>query len=415
MIVNLEASYFKGLRWFSITPKNVNLIIGANGTGKTNFADLIDFLSLTCRFGLKEAFERHGGLDEVRTKLPGGGRPPALKCAIVLDRDNYRGIEQGKYSFTLSASKGLVVDEEELDTVIYARSVGRPSSSERVKFDKSKKISLRFKRKKETIEAWSEDSLGLNPRIFEDEQNLILNAYGKLSNFRTISDYLSAMRVYNIDSTLAKQSSNGNDIELERSGSNLISFLKRVLVDEGAKEKLLNDLRYAVPYIKDIVPEKILNYTTLRFSEVDSKLDFRAQQMSDGTIRLLGLLALLRQTLPPPLVVIEEPENALHSYAVRTLLRIAMEVSALDRLPTQVFLTSHSPAVVDEVLGLEPQQTTATAGFVAKRKKGAGTIEPVSISIIKAISKNIGRPSDFLREGSFEDGPVQLEMEFGKQ
>lgn len=59
-----------------------------------------------------------------------------------------------------------------------------------------------------------------------DEDELVLSAYGKLGNFRTISEYIGSMRVYNIDSMLVKTSSNGNDIEMERYGNNLIPFLK---------------------------------------------------------------------------------------------------------------------------------------------------------------------------------------------
>lgn len=171
----------------------------------------------------------------------------------------------------------------------------------------------------------------------------------------------------------------------------------------------MRDLSYAVPYVSEITPERILGYTTLKFSEIDSKLDLRAKQMSDGTIRLLGLLAVLRQPVPPPVVVIEEPENALHSYAVRMFIRIVKEVSTNEKFPIQVFLTSHSTSVLDDVLGIDSTREVPTQGFVAKRKNGAGTIEPAPIEVLKAIAKNLGRPSDFLREGSFHDGP-QLEL-----
>jgi len=410
VITKLEAWAFKGLKKFIIWPQNINLLIGANGTGKTNFADLIDFLSLTCRFGLKEAFDKHGGLDEVRTKLPGVGSPLSLHFSISLNSDAYRGIKDANYSFTISRKGTLIVDSEELNATVYPRKAGRPTSQEKVKFDTTKPIGIRFKRRRNRIEDWSTETLGDKPKVAEDEQNLILNIYGKLSNFRTIFDYLSAMRVYNIDATLAKLSGNGNDTELERNGSNLVAFLKRVIEDEHMRNKLLNDLRNAVPYIKDIVPERILTYTTLRFTEADSKLDFRAQQMSDGTIRLLGLLAILRQTVPPTVVVIEEPENALHSFAVRVFIQIAREVSAAQKLPTQIFLTSHSSSVLDAVLSLEGQSEAHAQCFVTKRRKGSGTIEPVSKAVIQGIAKNLGRPSDFLRDGSFEDLPDQLEF-----
>jgi predicted ATPase len=410
MITKLNVRAYKGLKEFAIEPKNVNLLIGANGTGKTNFADLIEFISLTCRMGLSEAFDRQGGLDEVRTKLPGVGRKLSLHCSLALGPDPNRGIQRADYSFTLSASKELIVNDEELSATVYPRSAGRPTLPEKVKFDRTRPISIRFRRTRGKVDEWTTATLGQSPEVLEDEQNLVLNIYGKVSNFRTIFDYLSSMRVYNIDAFLAKSASDGNDAELERRGENMIAVLKRVIEQERMRQKLLNDLRNAVPYVKDIVPDRILTYTTLKFSEFDSKLDFRAQQMSDGTIRLLGLLTVLRQAVPPPVVVVEEPENALHAYAVKTFLRIAKEVSLREKFPTQIFLTSHSPEVVDGVLAIDNREKAPTQCFVTKRRKGAGTIEPVSGGVMRAIAKNLGRPSDFLREGSFDDMPVQLPL-----
>jgi predicted ATPase len=209
------------------------------------------------------------------------------------------------------------------------------------------------------------------------------------------------MRVYNIDQALAKLSRNINDSELERTGDNMIAFLKRVLENQKLRNQLLKDLRNAVPYIEDISPDRIFSFTTLKFKEIDSKLEFTAQQMSDGTIR---------QTFPPSVLVIEEPENAIHSYAVRVFTQIAKEVSTSQKLPSQVFLTTHSAAVVDAVLSVESQQDAPTQCFVTKRRKGSGTIEPVSKNVLSGIAKNLGRPSDFLREGSFDDEPAQLEF-----
>ncbi|MBI1806314.1 MAG: AAA family ATPase [Ignavibacteria bacterium] len=413
MIVKLEAGAFKGLKKVAIEPKNVNLLIGANGTGKTNFADLIEFLSLASRFGLKEAFDRRGGLGEIRTMLPGQGRPPALHCSIKLGADPYRGIEEVNYFFTLSTSKALFVADESLDATIYPRSVGRPTPPGKVNFDRSKPTKISFKRNRDKIELWNAGNLQ-NPESFKVPENLILNAYGKLGNFQIITDYIGSMRVYNIDATIAKEQSNGGEVELERTGSNLIPFLKRVIGNDNMRTRLLADLRNAVPYIKDIKPDKTYSYKNLIFSEEDSNLNFRAQQMSDGTVRLLGLLAVLRQPVPPPVVVIEEPENALHSYAIEMLLRICREVSVSEKFSTQIFITSHSPKVVDEVLSIESRREADTQGFVTRRQKeGYSTIKPAPPSVIQAIAKNLGRPSDFLREGDFRDAPNQPELTDG--
>lgn len=134
--------------------------------------------------------------------------------------------------------------------------------------------------------------------------------------------------------------------------------------------------------------------------------------MSDGTVRLLGLLAVLRQPSPPPVIVIEEPENALHAYAIHYILKVARQVAMSERNSAQIFLTTHSPTVVDEVLSLEAMRETdgQTACFVTQRKPGEPSIVPAPELVMQAIARNLGRPSDFQREGSFGDAPAQPEL-----
>ena len=68
-----------------------------------------------------------------------------------------------------------------------------------------------------------------------------------------------------------------------------------------------------------------------------------ASRLSDGTLRLLGLLAILLHPEPPALIVVEEPELGLRSDVIphiEELLRRAAE-------RTQIVVTTHSRALVD--------------------------------------------------------------------
>jgi len=81
-----------------------------------------------------------------------------------------------------------------------------------------------------------------------------------------------------------------------------------------------------------------------------------------------------------------------------------------EEFASQVFFTSHSPAVVDEVLSVEAMRETRsqTACFVTQRRPEEPSIVAAPESVMKAIAQNLGRPSDFQREGSFGDEPAQL-------
>jgi predicted ATPase len=411
MITQLNVRAFKGLREFSIAPRRVNLLIGANGTGKTNFADLIAFIASLCPRGLSATIETFGGLAQVRTRQPGAGTPYKLQIEIHLGKDQSRGIQQATYHFALAQSREIKVQREILDAVVYKRKPGKPAKQGFPRFDTGQPIPLRYQREGLKMTEWSE---GLGPRIseFDDEQELVLASYGRLGELRTLSDYLGSWRVYNIDATIAKQSTGGSDVELERYGANIVPFVARMLRDKRTGGRLLDDLREAVPYVQNIEPDRVLTFQTLRFSEQDTGVEFQLSEMSDGTIRLLGLLSVLRQPAPPAVVVIEEPENAMHAYAIHHFLEVSRRTAMGDQFASQVFLTSHSPAVVDEVLSLEAMRETnsQTACFVTQRRPSAPAIVPAPESVMKAIAQNLGRPSDFQREGSFGDEPAQLEL-----
>jgi predicted ATPase len=396
MLTQFAARAFKGLRSFSISPQRMNLLIGANGTGKTNFTDLIAFVAAVCQRGLSAAVENAGGLAQVRTRQPGTGTPYRLRIELRLGEDVSRGIEEAYYAFELAQLKDAVkVRQETLRATVYKRKPGKPSRAGVPRFDPGQPISLRFRREDTVVKEWDE---ALGPAISQFDD--------------TLTDYLSSWRVYNVDAAMAKRSTGGSDAELDRYGENIAPYLARILRDERTRERLLGYLREAVPYIQNIRPDRVLTFQTLRFTEQDTGSDFQLADMSDGTIRLLGLLSVLRQPVPPAVVVIEEPENALHAYAIHHLVGVARQASMSSEFATQVFFTSHSPAVVDAVLSPEALRETEsrTACFVTQRKANAPAIVAAPDSVMKAIAENLGRPSDFYREGSFGDQPVQMEL-----
>jgi predicted ATPase len=77
---------------------------------------------------------------------------------------------------------------------------------------------------------------------------------------------------------------------------------------------------------------------------------FAATSLSDGTLRLLCLLAVLLDPTPPPLVCIEEPDTGFHPDAIREIAELLINASA----QTQLIITTHSPTLID-ALGDQPE------------------------------------------------------------
>ena len=142
---------------------------------------------------------------------------------------------------------------------------------------------------------------------------------------------------------------------LLRDGSNLASVLNLISVESpAAKARLVELLSRVVPGVVDVSAKHIGKKETLEFrqkvGENEAPWRFLAENMSDGTLRALGVLTALLQSSnggtrkKVPLVGIEEPELALHPGAAGVL-RDGLSTASRN---TQVVVTSHSPDLLDD-------------------------------------------------------------------
>lgn len=107
------------------------------------------------------------------------------------------------------------------------------------------------------------------------------------------------------------------------------------------KAKLLTHLRELAPGFDDfeVTPEGGM----LQLYLMEGRRQIPAGRLSDGTLRYLALLAILLDPEPPPLLLIEEPELALHPDVLPTLRDLMLEASER----TQIIATTHSPSFLD--------------------------------------------------------------------
>jgi len=135
---------------------------------------------------------------------------------------------------------------------------------------------------------------------------------------------------------------------LARDGSNLAGYLLDLATrSPEAFNGIVDAMRFVLPYARDI-------RTVLPSNDIDRRVflelaerNFRVPGwlLSSGTLRLLALLALLRDPEPPPVVFIEELENGLDP---RTIGMLIEEIrSAVVHGKTQVVATTHSPHLLD--------------------------------------------------------------------
>jgi len=96
-----------------------------------------------------------------------------------------------------------------------------------------------------------------------------------------------------------------------------------------------------------------------------------ANLLSDGTLKLLCLVAILKSPDPPPLICIDEPELGLHPDWIKLVAELLQD--AADR--TQVIVATHSPHIVAK---LEPEQV-----IVTDKEDGQTTLEQLTTGELK--------------------------------
>jgi predicted ATPase len=176
-------------------------------------------------------------------------------------------------------------------------------------------------------------------------------------------------RVYHFNDTgftsAVKQPANTIDYAyLHEDGGNIAAFLYRIQETSPKHFNLIVDVIQSIASFIDrfiLKPDEInSNQIFLRWQEKGSEKLFSAANLSDGTLRIICLTALLIQPDPPPVIIIDEPELGLHPYAISKI--AAMIKGASEK--TQVIIATQSVNLVNEfsandiiVVEREKQQT----------------------------------------------------------
>jgi predicted ATPase len=199
----------------------------------------------------------------------------------------------------------------------------------------------------------------------------------------------------NPDSIRALQPPDKGEL-LARDGNNLASVLGRLRkVDGGqSKARIEEYLSKIVPGIQSVEQINVGHMETLEFRQrvegAEHPWRFNAINMSDGTLRALGILVALFQARIDrriPVIGIEEPETALHP-AAAGLLRDALREGSRH---VQVIVTSHSPDLLDDT-GVTDFQI-----FAVVNRDGTTKIAPLDEASRSALRDGLYTAGEMLR------------------
>jgi predicted ATPase len=365
---------YKSIASTAVDLHPLTFLVGPNGSGKSNFLDSLRFTTDALRSSLDHALRDRGGISEVRRRS--AGHPTHF--GVRLEFQLLAG--RGHYAFRIGSRSPGSYEVQTEECVIEG--------------DLDARFLVRSGEVREAVLEGRRNGIVLPPAVAD--RLYLVNAAG-LPQFRPVYDALSRMGFYNLNPERLRdpQSPDSGDL-LVRDGGNLTSVLRQLSGREPERKERIEDyLASVVPGVSGVDVKDLGSKATLEFrQEVAGSNDrwrFLAANMSDGTLRALGILVALFQSRASgggvSLVGIEEPEVALHPAAVGALLDALREASE----STQVLVTTHSPDLLDSA------DMEADLLLAVHSEKGATQIAPVDQASREAVRRQLYTPGELLR------------------
>lgn len=392
MIKRLKVKGYKSLRDVEIHFEPLSIIFGPNAAGKSNILDALNLISrIVTKRTLKDAFEQHRGLPlesfyygekgyeklleqetakahfEVDVELSGN----TINSVEKLIAEKRKGISAEerpqkritekflRYSLTiqiLPESGYLRVIDESLRALRKdgKEKVRKPFVEKELSFGKER-LHLRMEGQAHPIYY----DLGLDHSIMS--MSLYEPHYPHIAAFR---QEISTWRFYYFEPrTLMREDVPVAEIEaIGPRGDNLAAFLNAIRVNDGKQMESFNrSLKYLLPTI-ELVEIDRTKEGLLSLRVIENGLSYSSRVISEGTLRILGLLAAFHPASPTTVIGYEEPENGVHPTRLKLVADLFKNTEEMYN--KQIIVNTHSP--------IFPSYFETSFLFVC-RKEGADT------------------------------------------
>lgn len=378
-LTELRIRNYKNIATAVVPLQDLTVLVGPNGAGKSNCVDALSFVADCLNHSIQLAFANRGGIAAVRRKS--SGHPTHLGLSFHLQ--SVEG-SWARYTFEIAARprEAFRVAREQC---IVQSAWGQ---SHEFKVENGKFI---------------REVPGIRPHIEPDR--LALTVLSGLEEFRLIFDFLTGIRRYNLRPERLRELQDpdpGEGTTLLSDGRNAAAVLRRIREDSARNghvyERICRLLSQVVPGTTSVQPKSVGPKETLEFLQkvgLQQEWRFDALNMSDGTLRALGILLAIYQSRPASLIAIEEPESTIHPAAVEVLMDILMD--GAER--SQVLLTTHSPDIIDNKKLVDNQIV------VVESVQGVAQITPLTKTAREMIRQRLYTPGELLRQGEIGIDP----------
>jgi len=354
MLTHIEIEGFKsfGTPAAAVDVTPLTFFVGPNASGKSNFLAALEFLQTAVRHDVETAVTEFGGVSEVWNKRLREQDPSAPLRIRIRDEGSE---DLGSYAF----------EHHQLDSYDYELSLDLPVDdaspsvrSERLCAEIShadgKRVSYRLIRQRNSLEIFNELAnpdapLKRNEDIPQPASGRLIPSFAFDLIPVILRSRILKWKFYHIDPITARKAY--REIpwpNLGRAGENLSVILNHMKQSNDGKllASVEAALRGMVPGFKKIHSVPIGGNLTFQVEESGVTGKFEPDSVSDGTVRLLALIAITLDSAPGDLIAIEEPENGLHPHLIP---EIVEHFRYCTNEGAQVFATTHNPDFLDEV------------------------------------------------------------------
>ena len=380
MIDRIIIENFKSLRRIDLSLGRLNLLIGTNASGKSNFLDALRVLQgIGNDFTISEILDGkpRSATSEVWDGIRGGS---AKACFAETD-------DTGEITLTVN---GRLKDEPKQKwefQITFSPAMGRvihehfKLGNGRSIYD-SRQIAINSPDAPAIWVRYYHGKMGRPPELmFENARPVlgqIAGEYGYVKEHArittSVADLLANSQCVDPSPPILKQYSPAHRVQVMGDhGENFAALVRTICEDDLAKDAYLE-------WLRQLRPDEVDDVGTLSgavgeplFVLRESGREFPAPVLSEGTLRFAAITAAFFQPDMPEIMTIEEIENGIHASRLRLLVELLR--SQAESRKTQIFATTHSPTALEWLHNSEYRTT-----FFCKRDESTGesTILPLS-------------------------------------